>query len=87
MNTILATTLLASPHPHGWTGGGQGGWFWFPLWPLTVILIVLLVWVAARGGWRRRQPAGMERAREILAQRYASGEISPQEYRERLADL
>ncbi|HEX2027079.1 MAG TPA: SHOCT domain-containing protein [Nitriliruptorales bacterium] len=84
---MLVTTLLASPRSHDWGDGGHAGWFWFPWWLLTVALIVLLVWFVARAGWRRRAHPGTERAREILAQRYASGEISANEYRERLADL
>jgi uncharacterized membrane protein len=36
---------------------------------------------------RRRRGDGMNRAREILAERYASGELTVEEYRQRLGQL
>ena len=38
-------------------------------------------------GVRPRDRSGAERAREILAERYARGELSSDEYRERLEHL
>jgi putative membrane protein len=69
----------------GSAGDGHHGWW--PLW--------LLVWAAVLGTilWlvlRRTRPAGpsgSDRAREILGERYARGEISNDEYRERLENL
>lgn len=71
--------------------GGGGGWMW--LWGLAMLLliIVLLVWLIRSsiglGGHRPpvRDPA--DRAREILAERYAKGELSTEEYRERIGEL
>jgi putative membrane protein len=80
-------------------GDGMGwgmGWMW-GFWILLVLGIVLLVFVlvnsftGSRGGTRPGgygQPgAGPGRAREILDERYARGEISTEEYRERLRGL
>jgi putative membrane protein len=61
-----------------------------PLGPLF-----LLLWLAVLGGiaWllvrnsRRREPSGTDRARDILAERYARGDLSGDEYRERLEGL
>lgn len=61
-----------------------------PLGPLF-----LLLWLAVLGAiawflirsFRRREPSGAERARDILAERYARGELSADEYRERLEGL
>lgn len=78
----------------GWDhmGGWGGGWMW--LWGLAtmVLFVVLIVWlVRASGGvpsaapGPERPPA--DRAREILAERYARGELSTEEYRERAGEL
>jgi putative membrane protein len=56
---------------------------------------VLLLWAAAIAtvGWvvvraaRPRERPGVDRAREILAERYARGELTTEEYRERLEQL
>ena len=69
-------TLLANAHG------------WWPLWPLLWLgLIVTVVWLFTR---RRRSggpPNGIERASDILAERYARGEITSDEYRERLEQI
>jgi putative membrane protein len=78
-------------HPEYWDGGWWffGPWFWIPLWILLFFLIRGLFW---RRYWRGRpyhywHGGGDSDPRVILAQRYARGEISEQEYRERLAVL
>ena len=69
--------------------GDDWGHWWAvaPLfWALWIALIATVVWLVirrTRGGGR----PGFERAREILAERYARGEIGLDEYRERLAEL
>jgi putative membrane protein len=80
--TLLA--LLASDsnwHDHGWF------WLW-PLVPLVWFLVFFMVvrfffLRGRRGPWAYRGPD----ARAILAERYARGEISNDEYRERLGHL
>lgn len=73
------------------------GWMWL-FWLLLVAGVVLLVVVAVRvvgGGGTRptgdRPDAGARpgrsRARELLDERYARGEITTEEYRERLSAL
>ncbi len=71
---LAATTILADSwhHDHAW---------WPLLWLFWLTVIGLLIFVFARRG--RRSPG----ARAILADRYARGEISADEYRERLANL
>jgi putative membrane protein len=75
-----ALTLLA-----GTAGDGDHGWW--VVWPLFwVAVIVGLVWFFTR----RRGPgerSGTDRARDILAERFARGELSVEEYRERQAQL
>jgi putative membrane protein len=69
----------------GWRHGGWM-WLWGPLMmALWIGLIVSVVWLFRRGGARER--TGVDRARDILAERYAGGEISTEEYRERLDQL
>ena len=73
-------TLLAN------AGGDWDGGWWI-VWPLFWLAVVAgVVWFFTR----RRGPRGRDggdRAREILAERFASGELSGDEYRERLAQL
>jgi putative membrane protein len=46
-------------------------------------LIATVVWFATRGA-RPPERSGVERARDVLAERYARGELTTEEYRERL---
>ena len=74
-------------HMNGW----GGGWMW--LWGLTtmVLFVVLIVWLIRSttfvhgSSQPTRDPA--DRAREILAERYARGELTTEEYRERFEQL
>jgi putative membrane protein len=56
-------------------------WWWAFPWLVFVVLIVLLV--SRRGCWGHHGSS----ARAILAERFARGEITPEEYRERSAQL
>jgi putative membrane protein len=80
--TFLAST--SDWHDHGWF------WLW-PLVPLFWLLVVFLLlrlffWRGRRGPWAYRGYGGPD-ARAILAERYARGEITHDEYRERLSHL
>lgn len=72
-------------------GGDGDGWMW--LWgPLMMAvwigLIAVVVWaIVRRPDSRPAPPQPGDRAREILAERYARGEIDGDEYRERLEAL
>jgi putative membrane protein len=71
---------------------GNGNHSWFLVVPLLWILLFFVCarfWFWRRGPWGPRVAAGRSRAtpQEILAERYARGEISLEEYRERLGNL
>lgn len=67
----------------------DGDWVWVVMVPFMMLVLVatvlLVVWLAR--GWHGSPPAGTgsgpESAIEILDRRLASGEITPDEYRER----
>jgi len=75
---------------HPWAGAGWGGWTWFWLAPLSAMLLIAVAVLAGWLVWRAtRKPEGvsLDRAREVLAERYARGELSGDEYRDRLSQL
>jgi putative membrane protein len=78
---MLANTLTLVASHGEWEHHG----FW-PIWPLLWLLVLGgIVWFVTR---RRGGPwSGGRRAEDILAERYARGEISSEEYRERLDGL
>lgn len=59
-------------------------WLWGGLMmAVWLVLIVSVAWlIAVRPGSQSRAPT--DRAREVLAERYAQGEIDAEEYRDRL---
>ncbi len=77
-----------------WGYGWDMGWMWLFV-PLTLIGIVLLVLLAVRlfGGGISRGVAGplaaqgRSRARQILDERFAKGELTADQYREQLQVL
>jgi putative membrane protein len=78
-----ATSILAAGHTGEW---GPGGWWFGPFIPLLWIAVIAgIFWLFSR---RRPQDFGvLERARGVLAERFARGELSTEEYRERLSQL
>jgi putative membrane protein len=69
----MAMMLLAHA---GWDGGP---WFLiFPILWIALFLTLILMW---RGRWGSRD--GRPSAESVLAERYARGEISEDEYRQR----
>jgi putative membrane protein len=81
MLTFLQSATILADHRDGWSHG------WWPLWPiLWLAVIVAVVWFLSRR-WREPRAGGPDRAREILAERFARGELSSDEYRQRLAEL
>jgi putative membrane protein len=81
MNAALAALPLLTHEARGDCG--------HPWWPLRLIfwagLIGTAVWLISRRRDRGGEP--LDRARELLAERYARGELSGEEYRERLDEL
>jgi putative membrane protein len=76
-----AVSMVAAQSAHAWAWSWGGWWLWWLFW---AALIGVGVWLWARSPWRR---GGSDQARELLALRYARGEISTDEYRERLSEL
>jgi putative membrane protein len=83
-------SVLNAQDGWGWHhAGAGGGWWWLigPLWLLFWLAVIGVgTWLVVRAV-KRRQPGPNDRAREILAERYARGELSAEEYRERLGEL
>jgi putative membrane protein len=82
-------TLVAESHlilAETWSRGAHaGGWLW-PVIPLLWIALVgLVVWLVARP--QPIEPSGVNRAKDLLAERYARGEMPTDEYLERLGNL
>lgn len=91
---MLANEILSQTDGWNHMNGWGGGWMW--LWGVAMmtLLVVLLVWWLIRAAGTDSTgvagPARCEpnhRAREILGERFAKGELSPEEYRERVSEL
>lgn len=70
----------------------DGAWWMWIMGPLMMVaFVVLIAWliraITNPGPLPDRQGDPTGRAREILAERYASGDINTEEYRERLDQL
>ena len=86
MQFLLAVAQAGGPGP--WGPGWDGGWSgpWWLLFPLFWILVIgTVIWLVARTRRHESSSASpVERATEILAARYARGEIDTDEYQRRL---
>lgn len=91
---MLALLGVLTQAGDGWghMDGWGGGWMW--LWgvAMMVLFVVLIVWLVrvttgGTSGPRDQERSPTDRAREILAERYARGELSTEEYRERVSEL
>ena len=71
----MLTSLLATHH--GWDGPGP--WILVPV-LFWALLIGFVVWQVRRAGW---PPSARHAGRSVLDERYARGEITADEYRER----
>lgn len=91
--TLLATpttpagAMLAAGPWGGHMWGSGPGWMW--LWMVLLWLVVLaaVVWLVSSTQRRDRPADTSERARQMLAERYARGDIDTEEYHERLDAL
>ncbi len=82
----IFTALFADHDASGHMGDWGGGWMllWGPL--MMIGFAVVVVWLFRVGNSpARREPTN--RALETLAERYARGELSTEEYRERFNEL
>lgn len=77
-STLSAVLASAGDREHWWV---VAPFFW----ALWLAVLVAVVWFASRR-WRRG-PDGRDRAKAILAERFARGEISGEEFRSRLEQL
>lgn len=86
MNTV---GLLAPSENWDHMNGWGGGWMW--LWGVAMMaaFVALIVWIArsssAHQSRERHDPT--VHARAILAERFARGELTTEEYRERVSEL
>jgi putative membrane protein len=84
--------VFAAGQWNGWGHMWGGGWGWGLIMMLFWTgLIALVAWLVVRTVSGTRTPpaerTGLDRARDVLADRYARGEISTEEYKERLTHL
>jgi putative membrane protein len=82
MITASLTEIVAQSRGWDHMSGWDGGWMW--LWGT----LMMLSWVAiiAAAVWfvlRANRDGGTRTARDVLDERLASGELTPEEYRER----
>lgn len=78
-----ASQILLADQGH-WNGPGA----WWPIFPILWLLFVaVIVAVCLRFGRRHRAYAGTHAGEAKLAERFATGEITEQEYRERRSVL
>ena len=87
----MSTSAFLSADPsqvlladHNWDGPGA----WWPIFPILWLLFVaVIIAMCVRFGRRHRAYAGARAGEAKLAERFAAGEITEQEYRERRSVL
>lgn len=88
---LACSAALLFAHDDGWfhhMDGWGGGWMWLSgtLMMLTwVVIIAAAVFLVARS--LRSEQQRPDRAKEILDERYAQGEITSEEYQKRIEHL
>lgn len=91
INAFLTPMFALAASGGGWENDGGGWWFFGPLMFLFWFgIIAFFFWFWGRRwhrGPRDYEMSSTERAQRILAERYARGEISSEEYRERYDQL
>lgn len=88
MMTLLLVANTVAAAGDRFDGPGDTWWWFFR--PLVALLWIAVIAVTLRWVFRSRWRggrSGMERARAILAERYARGEVDAAEYQERLRRL
>jgi putative membrane protein len=77
---------------YGWDGWGWGGWIVMTVlmvvfWAVVITAIVLAIRYASAGGQRTQGGSSTKTAEDVLAERFARGEIDDEEYRRRMSLL
>ena len=89
--TAAVTVLADGDDWHGHMDWGGAWWMLFPALAITVPLIAIAVWLVRTTAAGPPSPPGGDHptssALRILGERYARGEISTDEYRERSGEL
>ena len=67
--------------------GWHMGWWWWAMAPLMVAFWGALIWLAVTLVRGSQRGGGTAEAERILAERYARGELEPEEYRRRRQDI
>jgi len=88
--SVLADIANGDGHDHMW-GGGAWAWAWGAVMMVVMVAlaVALIVWLL-RGGARTPVSTPLDpthEAKSILAKRFANGEVTVEEYRERLSQL
>lgn len=92
---MLALVQLAAEREdwHGHMGWGGGWWMIVLSTAMMVIVVGSVLWLIGSGPARRgphvddRPVDPLDSARSVLAERYAAGDITLDEYRERMSNL
>ena len=82
---MVVITMAGEMLANGANWGPGGWWPIFPLFWLLLWGVVIFALVRGRRGWGRWHQG--QSAEDVLAERYARGEIAEEEYRERLTVL
>ncbi len=89
MSASIVAQLTGCNYGHMW-GWGSNGWGWLSM-SIMMVAGVSLVAVVVFGVARYLRRGGVgdpsAQAKRLLAERFARGEITPEEYRERLDQL
>ena len=87
--SVDALLLFAGDDRWDHMHGSGAGWLWVFGISMMALLVLLIVWLirTTASGATHPPSDSTGRAREILAERYARGELTTDEYRERLEQL
>jgi putative membrane protein len=86
---VFAAGIVAQVNDWNHMGGWGGGWMWLSGVAMMALFVALVVWLARYNAvpaiQSRDDPSF--RAREILGERFAKGELTAEEYRQRVSEL
>jgi len=89
--TVFFAAMLADVDDFDRHMGQEGGWWVIIFGALMMAaVVVLVVWLVRNVGTAEGSQSDddpLDSARRILAERYANGELTTDEYRERMAEL